>query len=129
MSHPHPSRRSARPGPRRAPRLLALAVLLGAAALSFAPGDAGAEKKRKPVTHTVVMEGTSFEPAALTIRLGDRIEWVNKDFFPHTATATDGFDSGIILAGKSWTHTPGAKGEVEYICTLHPTMKGTLTVK
>jgi len=110
-------------------RLAAVAVL-AAAALAPALTGAGAQTtKRKPATHTVVMEGTSFEPAALTVTLGDSIEWVNKDFFPHTATASDAFDSGIVPAGKSWTHTPAEKGEASYACTLHPTMKGTLRVK
>ena len=123
------SRRSAHRSPASALWLAAGAVLVAA---TLAPALTGAEaqtRRRKPITHTVVMEGTSFEPAALTVTLGDSIEWVNRDFFPHTATASDAFDSGIVPAGKSWTHTPAEKGEASYACTLHPTMKGTLRVK
>lgn len=130
MNHPQPSRRSARPAPWRALPLAAAIVFAAAAAFTLPIEPAGAQaKRRKAVTHTVVMEGTSFEPAALTVTLGDTIEWVNRDFFPHTATAGGVFDSAIILAGKSWTYTPQKKGEIEYVCTLHPTMTGTLTVK
>ncbi len=85
---------------------------------------------RKPKTHTVVIAGTSFQPASLTVAAGDTVEWVNKDFFPHTATSTqEKFDSKPIEAGKSWKYVARTRGEFPYICTLHPTMKGTLRVK
>jgi plastocyanin len=53
---------------------------------------------------------------------------VNRDPFPHTATA-EAFDSKVIAAGSSWTYPPKTPGEFPYVCTLHPTMKGTLRVK
>ena len=73
------------------------------------------------------MEAVSFQPEALTVRVGDSVVWVNKDPFPHTATASS-FDSKVILAEKSWKHTPKAPGEFPYVCILHPTMKATLRV-
>jgi len=40
-----------------------------------------------------------FNPAELTVHRGDRVVWVSKDLFPHTATAKDKtFDSGTIDA-------------------------------
>jgi plastocyanin len=83
-----------------------------------------------PTTHTVVMEGLAVAPATLTVAKGDTVVWVNKDPFPHTATAQDkSFDSKEIAAGKSWRFTPKKSGTFPYVCTLHPTMKGTLVVK
>jgi plastocyanin len=83
-----------------------------------------------PTTHTVRIEGTRFQPEVLTVKVGDSIEWVNKDPFPHTATSRAGsFDSGEIGPGKSWTYTARAKGEFPYICTLHPTMRAMLRVQ
>jgi plastocyanin len=68
--------------------------------------------------------------ATLTVRKGDRVTWVNKDMFPHTATAGDGtFDSGSIAANASWTYTADKTGEYPYICTFHPTMKARLIVQ
>ena len=100
----------------------------GVLAASTYPGAAAAA--RATSTHEVVMEATSFSPLELTVKLGDSVVWINKDFFPHTATSKAGkFDSGSIDAGKSWTHTPRARGEFDYICSLHPTMKATLLVK
>jgi plastocyanin len=50
--------------------------------------------------------------------------------FPHTATSkAGGFDSGVIMSGKSWTLTAKKKGSFPYVCVLHPTMKGTLRVR
>ena len=65
----------------------------------------------------------------MTAKRGDTIVWVNKDPFPHTATAKGVFDSHEIAAGKSWKYTPRKAGEYAYICTLHSNMKGTLKVE
>ncbi|WP_420819659.1 cupredoxin domain-containing protein [Pandoraea terrae] len=84
----------------------------------------------RPVMHTVVIEGTRFEPETLGIRSGDIVVWVNKDPFPHTVTAQAGeFDSKNIAPGKSWKYVARKRGVFPYICTLHPTMKATLRVE
>jgi plastocyanin len=80
-------------------------------------------------THTIAMDGTRFIPETLTVQRGDRVVWVNKDPFPHTATAKGTFDSGSIAAGHSWSYVAHKPGEFAYVCTLHPGMKGTLLVK
>ena len=91
---------------------------------------AGQGTKKAAATHTVVMEGTSFQPADLKIAAGDTVVWVNKDPFPHTATSKNGdFDSKEIESGKSWKYTFKAKGDFAYLCTLHPPMKGTVKVE
>jgi plastocyanin len=84
----------------------------------------------KPATHTITIEGTAFTPAELTVKPGDRIVWVNKDPYPHTATSEGGgFDSGPIAPEKSWTYVARKKGDFPYICAIHPSMKGTLHIK
>ena len=102
------------------------------ALLVFGAGTDAAQKKgRKPVTHTVTLDATSFSPATLTIAPGDNVQWVNKDVIPHTATSTKAgvFDSGTLASGKSWKTTFKAAGELAYACQFHPTMKGTIVVK
>ena len=91
-------------------------------------GPDTAAQTAAPATHTVVMEGVSFQPAVLTIRLGDSVAWSNKDAFPHTATSSS-FDSKVIAAEGTWKHTPKASGELTYVCIFHPTMKATLRVQ
>jgi plastocyanin len=80
-------------------------------------------------THTVVIEGVRFDPEALTIARGDTVTWINKDPFPHNVTAKGAFESQDISAGKSWKYTARKAGTYPYVCTLHPNMQGTLTVK
>lgn len=89
-----------------------------------------APRARKPVTHTVVIEGTSFRPQVLTVKVGDSVVWNNKDPFSHTATSTaEGFDSRGIAAGTTWKYKAAKKGDFAYICTYHTTMKGRLVVR
>ena len=106
-----------------------LVVILGLLLFGAGPGTAACSKP-KPTTHTVVMEGTRFQPDALTVKAGDSIVWVNKDYFPHTATSqAAGFDSGRLDVGQSWTYLAAKKGEFAYTCTFHPPMKATLRVE
>ena len=100
----------------------ALARVLAVAAIASATAAYAAE-------HTIVMEGVKFEPAELTVERGATVLWVNKDPFPHTATARGAFDSKEIAPGKSWKWIARRAGSYDYVCTLHPGMKGKLTVK
>lgn len=84
---------------------------------------------RSPAPHTVVIDGTRYEPAAITVEKGETVTFVNKDPFPHTVTAAGKFDSREIAANGKWTYRATTAGEFPFICTLHPNMKGTLTVK
>lgn len=84
----------------------------------------------RATVHTVVVEGVKFTSESLTVNRGEMIVWVNKDFFPHTATAQGGtFDSRSIAAGKSRRFTATRTGVFPYLCTLRPSMTGTVIVK
>jgi plastocyanin len=108
--------------PRYLIALAAVAVVLHG---SIGPAAGGP----KPATHTITIEGMQFQPATLTVKLGDSIVWVNKDLFPHTATATaGGFDSAQITPGGSWRYRTHKKGEINYVCSLHPTMNAVVNV-
>ncbi len=104
-------------------RSLAFAVALGLISFSLV----AAADTPTSASHTVTIEGASFQPKVLMVKVGDSIVWVNKDPFPHTVTSRAGdFDSHEIQPGKSWTYTAETKGTFPYICTLHPTMKAIL---
>jgi plastocyanin len=106
-----------------------VALVAALALLCACMGPAAAAEAPKASVHTVAMDGTGFQPAALTVKLGDSVVWVNKDPFPHTVTSVaGGFDSHQIDPGKSWKYTTARKGEFPYACVFHPTMKATLRV-
>ena len=79
--------------------------------------------------YTVTIEGVQYSPAELAVRRGDIVVWVNKDPFPHTATADDkAFSSGSIAVNGTWKYVATKSGVHSYSCNFHPTMKGKLTV-
>jgi plastocyanin len=81
---------------------------------------------------TIVTKNFAFSPATLTVAPGTKITVTNQDQTAHTLTATTGgaFDTGTIDAGKSATFTaPAQPGDYAFMCSIHPFMKGTLTVK
>lgn len=98
----------------------AIAMLLMAAGVALAAD---------PSRDTVTIDGTRYAPATLTVKRGTTVSFVNKDPFPHTATSRGHFDSKEIAAGKTWKFKAKDAGRFDYICTLHPNMKGTLVVE
>ena len=78
---------------------------------------------------TVKIHNFKFEPANLAIAVGKTVQFINVDEEPHTATATDGaFNSKALDTDQTWNYTATKPGTYPYICSIHPFMKGTLTV-
>jgi plastocyanin len=72
----------------------------------------------------------SFKPASATVSVGDTVQFVNDDPYPHTVTAADGaFDSGNLDEHASWSYTFKKAGTYALTCSYHPNMKGMLTVR
>ena len=69
-----------------------------------------------------------FVPERIEVAVGQTVTWTNRDFVPHTVTAP-GLESGDLAEGKSWSMVAKEKGEIAYICRLHPVMKGVVVVK
>lgn len=113
--------------PRRAAHLLAACALL---VFMAGPGASATAGQRKPVTVTVTIDATSYQPETLIAHAGDTIVWVNRDIIPHTVTSKpDKIASGSIAAGESFRLTVRTKGQIAYGCDFHPTMKGTMIVR
>ena len=79
-------------------------------------------------TIQITMENLVISPAEATAKVGDTIEWINKDIFAHTATARNGDWDVTMPAKKTVTSVLRKVGTVEYYCRFHPNMKATLTV-
>lgn len=79
-------------------------------------------------TIQVTISNLEFAPAQVDAKVGDTIEWVNKDALVHTATARNG-DWNVTIAPKQTGRVVLKKpGAVDYYCTFHPNMKGRVTV-
>lgn len=78
----------------------------------------------------VQMTGIAYEPAQATVKVGQTVEWVNEDPVQHDVESTAGekIDSELFDKGETFEFTPKEAGTIEYFCTIHPNMKGTLTV-
>jgi plastocyanin len=79
-------------------------------------------------TIQITMENLVISPAEASAKVGDTIEWINKDIFAHTATARNG-DWDVTMPPKKPVNSVLTKaGTVEYYCRFHPNMKATLIV-
>ena len=139
-------------------RMMMAAAVLAAPVLALA-ARAEADAAPPPTVHEVkmVMEGTTarFEPAALTVRPGDRVRFVTVSGGPHNVAfdadrindAAEGpLGAGmpgekmgplagplVIQSGQSWTMSFAGvpAGRYEYFCMPHAgmDMKGVITVQ
>ena len=78
----------------------------------------------------ITIDNFAFSPANLIVHPGQSVTVVNHDSVTHTLTAAGGkFDTGDINPGKSATFTaPATAGSYPYVCSIHASMHGTLTV-
>jgi plastocyanin len=79
-------------------------------------------------TIQIVMENLVFVPAEVSAKVGDTIEWVNKDVFVHSATARNGDFDVNQPPKKTVTSVLQKAGTVDYYCRYHPNMKGVLKI-
>jgi plastocyanin len=82
----------------------------------------------RAATIQISMENLVISPAEVSAKVGDTIEWINKDIFAHTATARNGDWDVTIQPKKTVTSILKKAGIIEYYCRFHPNMKATLTI-
>jgi plastocyanin len=103
--------------------LLGLVVASGCSA----GGDTAGETPGSTGT-TVTESGLAFSPPTLEVSAGDTVTFVNEDSVDHQVLI-----GGVTLArqtsGESVTWIAESAGTIDYICTLHPSMRGRLVVK
>jgi plastocyanin len=78
-------------------------------------------------TVTVVIDKLVFTPE-VTAKVGDTIEWDNRDILQHTATAKDGSWNVLLPPHKKGSIVVTKAGTFDYYCKFHPNMKGKLVV-
>ncbi|WP_445220451.1 cupredoxin family copper-binding protein [Bradyrhizobium sp. Pa8] len=83
----------------------------------------------RAATIQITMENLVVSPTEVSAKVGDTIEWINKDVFAHTATAKSGDFDVMLPPKKSATSVLKKAGTIEYYCRYHPNMKATLKVE
>jgi plastocyanin len=86
----------------------------------------GTSSSTKPVV--VTMQGNMNSPGAITVKVGQKIDWENKDGYAHNVTSTDGekIESGNFT--DQFSYAPKKAGTIKYVCTIHSGQGGTITV-
>ncbi len=82
----------------------------------------------RAATIQISMENLEIAPAEAAAKVGDTVEWSNKDVLAHTATARNGDFDVMLPPRKSASFVLKKPGTVEYYCRFHPNMKATLKV-
>lgn len=93
----------------------------GAGEAADAGGAAGATGT------SVSIVDNAFEPATLEVGAGDTVTWVHDGEVTHTVTFEDD-DSGDLEPGDTHERTFDEAGEHDYVCTIHASMTGTVSV-
>jgi plastocyanin len=99
-----------------------------------APAAPAAPKKAGKTT-AVSMKNIQFSPKALTVAKGTTVKWTNDDSVAHDVTKKSGpgpdfsSGSGNLARGATYQQTLNTPGTIKYVCTVHPGMAGTITVK
>lgn len=117
----------------------------GAAFATF--GAASGVRAAETVKVRIPAARTAFEPAEVTIKVGDTVQWTNRSIVAHTVTCDPAkakskdstslpagaapFHSGDLAQGTPWLHTFTAPGVYKYFCHHHEDMMmvGTVTVE
>src|ERR671918_964207 len=109
--------------------VLLLALLAAACGGDDGGGEGGASSEACPSGSVEIkMVDIKFDPKDATAKVGQQVCWVNEDTVQHDAVAEEGgeFKSELFGKGKTFTTTVDQAGTIEYVCTVHPGMTGTL---
>jgi amicyanin len=80
----------------------------------------------------VTIDNFSFNPPVLTVAVGTKVTWLNRDDVPHTVTSTTKpriIDSPTLDSDQSFSHIFTRPGTYDYFCAVHPKMTGKIVVK
>jgi plastocyanin len=114
-----------------------LALALGLAACGGGDDNGGGSTSSTPAASSggsgeveIKMQNIQFAPKDTTVKVGQKVKWVNEDSTDHNVTSDSGadFKSDDFGKGSSFEFTPDKAGTIKYECTLHPGMTATLNV-
>lgn len=83
-------------------------------------------------TEQVAIDNFTYSPQVMTVTVGAKVTWVNRDDVPHTVTSPAKprlLNSGTLDTDQSFSHVFTKPGTYEYFCAVHPKMTGQIIVK
>jgi len=100
------------------------------------PGSTTTPQTPVPGGNTVTIKNFAFSPQTMTVSQGSTVTWVNQDSVEHQIISdTSGsnaegaiFKSTPLPNGASYSFKFDIPGTYPYHCSIHPSMKGTITV-
>ena len=79
---------------------------------------------------TVSMDHSTFIPSEITVAPGTTVTWVNVETMPHTVVDLNkAFRSKTLVKDGTFSFTFTTPGDFDYLCSIHPNMKGKVIVK
>jgi plastocyanin len=105
-------------------------TVIGEGAPGSATGPVGSATKGSGDV-TIDMREMQFQPQEVTVRVGEEVTWVNRDTVQHDAVNEqdgEGPRSELLDQGQTYSFGPESAGRIDYVCTIHPGMEGTLNV-
>lgn len=95
---------------------------------------------REAMTHEIKMTSTIYEPATITIYVGDTVKWINVDSVSHSTMSQDNvaydgvaaesldWESPVLKKGGTWSRTFNVEGTYIYFDGADTGMSGQIIV-
>lgn len=94
--------------------------------------DAGSSAAVKPAVEDQIAS-FKFVPEDIVVKAGGTVTWTNRDKAPHTAEskpdAAGAFNTGNLAQGESKKIRFAEPGKVQFFCSYHRFMVGTVDVR
>lgn len=109
---------------------LTLALSLAACSTVSASPTPGATAAPLVTAAAVTIVDFAFKPADLTVKVGDTVTWTNTGNAPHSVKWDDGTPASdpLTKGGAPYQRTFETAGTFTYVCGIHGSMKGIVTV-
>ena len=79
-------------------------------------------------SNTINIKDFAFSPETITVKVGDKVTWINEDTATHNIKS-ETFNSPGIDQGGKYEFTFTNKGTFNYSCGIHPSMQGKVVVE
>jgi plastocyanin len=112
-----------------------VAILAAGSLSSCASSNQGGTAQTQPDGKTIVLIEEkplpgAYMPESVSVKAGSVVVFENKSSLPHNVVFEDPSlkDSPLMKTGESFSVNFKSSGEFSYVCTLHPVMRGSVSV-